>query len=610
MKNFKKTMSVLLAAIMSFSAFSALPITSTAAEVDGKANMGAEQNTAVNGENEFSYRVLEGNTAEIIAYVGNGTKLVIPSEIDGYKIIKIANFAFCAMMNPKYYSLTSVEITDGITSIGQGAFSGCSNLSCISVPNSVTEIGDNAFENTDWYNNLDDGVVYAGNIVYKYKGEMPKNTSIEIKDGVTSISARTFINCENLVNIAIPNSVKYIGDGAFSGCCNLINITIPNSVTSIGVSAFYGCNGITMITIPDGVTSIGDYAFCDCINLASINVPDSIANVGACAFFGTEWYDNQNDGIVYINNVAYNYKGNVPENTSLTLKDSTTVIADEAFSACENLIGMTIPYGVTNIGKSAFSGCTNLVNVNIPDSVKTIGEEAFRGCRLAFTNIALSNNIKSIGAYAFCGCTNLISITIPNSITTIENSTFSGCTNIIDIVIPDSVTVIGSSAFYDCTNITNVTIPNSVISIFDGAFANCSSLKSITIPDSVTEIGYHALGYLSYYDEEAGYVEKTVDDFTIKGFKDSAAEEYANENRIVFIEMGETIGDLSGNGVIDINDATIIQKFGVGINTPEVGSALFKCADVNGDGRISILDVTCVQKYLVGGYKDTGLLGK
>lgn len=575
MRKFKKTLSVLLAAIMAFSAFSALPFTASAAEVDSKANMGAEQHTAVNGENEFSYRVLEGNTAEIIAYDGNDTEIVIPSEIDGYKITNIANFAFCAMMNPKYYNLTSVEITDGITSIGQGAFSGCTNLSCISVPDSVTEIGDNAFENTGWYHNLDDGVVYVGNIVYKYKGEMPENTSIEIKDGVTSISARTFINCKNLVNIAIPDSVKYIGDGAFGGCCNLNNITIP-----------------------EGVTDIGDYAFCDCINLASINLPDSIANVGTCAFFGTEWYDNQNDGIVYINNVAYNYKGNMPENTSLTLKDSTTVIADEAFSACENLIGITIPYGVTNIGKSAFSGCTNLENVNIPDSVKSIGEEAFRDCRLAFTNIALSNNIKSIGAYAFCGCTNLTSITIPNSITTIENSTFSGCSNIIDIVIPDSVTVIGSSAFYDCTNITNVTIPNSVISIFDGAFANCSSLKSITIPDSVTEIGYQSLGYLSYYDEEVGYVEKTVDDFTIKGFKDSAAEDYAYKNGFVFVKLGKEItGDVNGDGVISVADATLIQKHSASII--DFTDEQLLLADFNGDGVVNVSDATAIQRELV-----------
>ena len=145
------------------------------------------------------------------------------------------------------------------------------------------------------------------------------------------------------------------------------------------------------------------------------------------------------------------------------------------------------------------------------------------------------------------------------------------------------------------------------------AFMGCLNIKSVTIPSGINEIGRHAFGYSgSYYDSDNWeFIYEKVDGFTIYGYAGTAAEDYAKENGFEFIELGDVaIGDLSGDGIIDINDATMIQKFGIGINTPEVGSELFTRADVNGDGRISILDVTCVQKYLVGGYKNTGLLGK
>ena len=144
--------------------------------------------------------------------------------------------------------LTSVTIGNSVTSIGSWAFGDCSGLTSIEIPNSVTSIGNAAFYGTAWYNNQPGGVVYAGKVLYKYKGTMPENTSVEVKAGTLGIAGSAFAGCYGLTSIEIPNSVTSIGEGAFEGCSGLTSIEIPNSVTSIGDYAFYGCSGLKSVT--------------------------------------------------------------------------------------------------------------------------------------------------------------------------------------------------------------------------------------------------------------------------------------------------------------------------------------------------------------------------
>ena len=157
-------------------------------------------------------------------------------------------------------------------------------------------------------------------------------------------------------------------------------VIIENGVTSIGENAFRGCETLTDITIPDSVTSIGGSAFCDCTSLTSITIPDSVTSIGDGAFVETLWYENQPDGLVYAGKLAYGYKGEIPENTLITLEEGTTGIADYAFWGCTSLTDITIPDSVTSIGERAFADCTSLTNITIPESVVSIGDNAFENC--------------------------------------------------------------------------------------------------------------------------------------------------------------------------------------------------------------------------------------
>ena len=289
------------------------------------------------------------------------------------------------------------------------AFDGCSSLTSITIPSSVTSIG-----------------VYA---FYYCK----RLTNITIPDSVTSIGDGAFSYCTSLTSITIPSSVTSIGESAFRNCTSLTSITIPSSVTSIGNFAFYYCKSLTNITIPDSVTSIGNFAFSDCRSLTSITIPDSVTSIENSAF------------------------SNCSSLTSITIPNSVTSIGTYAFDGCRSLTSITIPDGVTSIENSAFSNCSSLTSITIPNSVTSIGTYAFDGCS-SLTSVTISDSVTSIGESAFSNCSSLTSITIPDSVTSIGNDAFACCSSLTSITIPDGVTSIGNWAFDSCSNLKTISL--------------------------------------------------------------------------------------------------------------------------------------------------------
>ena len=210
-------------------------------------------------EGQWTY-IIESGAATITASTATGA-VTIPSVLGGYAVVKVGNGSTHIFDSPNT-SVTSITIPNSVTSIGEYAFYGCTGLTSITIPNSVTSIGEYAF--------------------YGCTGL----TSINIPNSVTSIVGYAFSGCTGLTSITIPNSVTSIGSSAFYGCTGLTSITIPNSVTSIGNGAFYGCTGLTSITIPNSVTSIGNGAFSGCTGLTSITIPNSVTSIGLNAFSG------------------------------------------------------------------------------------------------------------------------------------------------------------------------------------------------------------------------------------------------------------------------------------------------------------------------------------
>ena len=206
------------------------------------------------------------------------TSITIP---EGVTTIDNYAFQYCT-------GLTSITIGAGVTSIGTDAFRSCSSLTSVTIPSSVTSIGNGAFSNTAWFNSQPDGLVYAGKVLYTYKGTMPANTVInDIRADTVGIAESAFED-SNLTGITIPASVTSIGERAFYNCTGLTGIIIPNSVTSIGSEAFYNCTGLASITIPEGVTSIDERAFMGCtlVSVTFEGTIDSVTSIGSGAFPG------------------------------------------------------------------------------------------------------------------------------------------------------------------------------------------------------------------------------------------------------------------------------------------------------------------------------------
>ena len=455
-------------------------------------------------------------------------------------VTSIGDFAFwnCS-------SLTSVSFPNSMKSIGGSAFSGCSGLTSITIPNSVTSISNDAFAGTTWYDKQPDGVIYAGNVAYKYKGVMPDNTNITLNEGTVSISSEAFDNCSGLTSVNIPGSVTSIGAHAFSGCGGLTSVTIPNSVTNIDLYAFSGCSGLTSIIISNRLTSIENYVFENCGGLTSVTIPDNVTSIGEGAF------------------------RNCSSLTSVTIPNSVTEIGESAFQNCSSLTSVTIPNSVTWMGSYAFDGCSGLTSVTIGNSVTSIGSYAFNSCS-GLTSVAIPNSVTYIGSIAFSGCSSLTSVTIPNSVTSIGSSAFQGCSGLASVTIGNRVTSIDDYAFGDCSGLTSVTIGNSVTSIGDGAFYECSGLTSVKVmrkdPPTITSSIFSNVShvYIPYGSKAKYEAAQYWKDFNIRMLSDSNGDDVVNEidySGVANYIMGDTPAefdaeacDVDENGTVDVRD--------------------------------------------------------
>ena len=269
-----------------------------------------------------------------------------------YSVTSIGAYAFYAF--DEYSNLTSVTIPNSVISIEPQAFGGCYNLTSVTIPNSVKSISWSAFA---WCSGL--------NSVHITDLEAWCRISFGNCDANPLYYAHhLYLNGEEVKDLVIPNTVTSLGPSAFEGCSGLTSLTIPNSVTNIEMYAFAECSGLTSVSIPNSLTSIGTGIFEGCNSLTSVTIPNSVTSIGAFAF-------KDCSGL-----------------TSFTIPNSVNIIAQNAFQYCNSLASVTIGSSVTRIGGMAFANCSNLEEVYcLAENVPVLFNYAFYETDLAQTTL-------------------------------------------------------------------------------------------------------------------------------------------------------------------------------------------------------------------------------
>ncbi len=426
-------------------------------------------------------RINLGNTVTHIdryAFYSNN-ELVDVTLSPHLKLLESRAFAYCS-------SLKNITLPDGLAYLGEEAFNMCTALESISVPDSVTEMGDCAFMNcTDMKTAaLGTGLTFVPTATFANCNRL---TNVYIPSSYTTIGARAFKFCNDLVNVDLPDSVLHIWEdafldsgiidkqikemeqngitqggiyigkilcwyytdslknvnsyelesvsikedtvaiasGVFKGFSALKNVSLPESLKVIEYDAFNECTSLTNITLPKGLKTLASRAFYMCSGLSNITLQsgNALRNLGANSLAGTKWFSNQPDGVVYFGNIAYTYKGEMPEqNYTLTIKNGTKSIAEWGFSELYPY-ALSLPDSLEFIGDCAFYNFKpeNQISIIIPDGVSYVGNQAF--CNSYIQNFKVRSGGYSEGAVREYLKTNSGTIEIIGSSTMVTTTT-------------------------------------------------------------------------------------------------------------------------------------------------------------------------------------------
>lgn len=273
-------------------------------------------------------------------------------------------------------------------------------------------------------------------------------TSVTIPNSVTKIGAEAFKDCTELTTVQMGNGITTVSENCFKSCTKLTTITLSSNLKAIENAAFSRCSALATLELPEGFTTINAWAFEECSSLTSITFPSTLTEIAGAAFFNAAWYNNQPDGVVYAGTVLYKCKG-TPAEGNVEIKEGTVSISNSAFSNCAGITSITVPNSVKTIGEDAFRSCTDLTTVTLGNGITQISARTFYFSS-KLTSVTIPETVTVIGANAFYGCEALPSITLPENLTTIETSAFNNCKALTTVTLPAQVTRIGDSCFSEC----------------------------------------------------------------------------------------------------------------------------------------------------------------
>ena len=481
----------------------------------------------------FKYELSEEGLT-ITSYEGSDKEVIIPDEIDGYKVSVIGKKAF-----KDNTTMTSVVIPEGVSNIKAEAFYGCNALSHIEFnaksctvtaantfdgnagvfsgagsasPNGVevifgekvSKVPDNLFDTASL-----DGVNHHNGHPYAYV------TSVTFSPGIKEIGSWSFRGCRELETLVFGGKEQTIGEEAFWGCAAIKELNFGDALTSIGESAFSGntalesitwgqnldlideyafsgCTALPKVTFVNPLTTISKGAFSNCTALKEVVLPETLNSLQAEAFYGCI---NLNHIEVECKNLsvtaANTYDGNAGVFSgagSASVKGLEVIFGAKAAKVPDNMFDTASLDGVNHHNGHPYAYVTS---VTFKDGVKEIGSFSFRNCQ-SLETINFGENIQSIGEQSFWGCSALTELVFNKELSSIGEKAFSDNTGLEKIIWGENLDSIGNDAFSDCISLTKVHFVNPITTIGSGAFRNCKALKKVILPESLTNLGAEA----------------------------------------------------------------------------------------------------------------------
>lgn len=481
-------------------------------------------------ESGMVYTLINANTEYEISRVGTAKgNIVVEDTYRDKPVTRIAARAFYASG-----SVTSVTLGANIRSIGDYAFTNCSNLASIVFNDKITDIGEAAFQGCRALKTLELPKDLTGldKAVFKFCRNLE---TVTLGDKIERIGTEAFADCDKLASVKFPSSLKTLESSAFSSCDALASVDLGtgvetigdsafsrdtalteiiggNNLKTIGASAFSGCALLESYTVPDKVERIGDKAFMSCSQLSSISIGENVTEVGVDVFNGTAMYNNNvRNGIVYADKWVIGYTSDYAEkNVNGTryvngtkydgvLDEGVYGIANNAFRNNAVVESVTLPDTVKYIGEYAFYGCNQLTAFSTGDGTVRIGRYALANNRyLGRAAVEIGKSVKEIASYAFQSCPDLRNPAYPSK----------------DFRIPNNVETVGTYAFrntYEWTNTqsglitignwvvgykdnadnptANVEIPRGITGVSNYAFYKSTTLETVYINETVTKMG-------------------------------------------------------------------------------------------------------------------------
>jgi len=460
------------------------------------------------GSRGLNWTLNDDESAYILTGIGRcGDKIInVPSVYNGLPVTGIGDGAF------SNGSITGIEISEGVKTIGVCAFYNCNKIRNISLADSITDIGENAFGNCEAFSGIislpeslinlssdafdgcvnlagvsisENNISYASQSGILYNKDksrfvlIPRSVygTVTISDNVTEVYDFAFSDNKKITGIIMGSNVKNIGSYAFRNCTYLKSVTFSDGVENIGENAFENCIALTDLFITKGIARIDDGAFVGCSNVKSVTADgDNKAFVSSDGVL----YDKPVSAIVYIPQALEG---------SITIPEGVTEIGSKAFDG-RGITSVILPKTLKRIESDAFSNCSRLT-YNLHSDVLYLGSSdnwyfaVIKPQKSDIYYCEIHYAAEVIAARSFKGCSKITSIIIPTGVKNIDDATFSGCTQLSSITISGNITSVGNSAFQYC-KLTSVTIGKNVTSIGDYAFYDCN-LAAITFEGTTAQ---------------------------------------------------------------------------------------------------------------------------